>query len=108
MSDKIIQLSSEAFESTVSNSSIPLVVDFWAPWCGPCKAIAPILDDLAEELSGKAQICKLNIDDHPSVAEKFSIKAIPTLLIFKGGEVVETLQGIMKKGALKEKVEAHF
>ena len=108
MSDKIIQLSSEVFETTVSKSFIPIVVDFWAPWCGPCKAIAPILDDLAEELAGKAQICKLNIDDHSSIAEKFSIKAIPTILIFKDGEVVESIQGMTGKGALKEKIEAHI
>ena len=108
MSDKIIHLTSEVFETTVSKSSIPLLVDFWAPWCGPCKAIAPVLDDLAEELSGKAQICKLNIDDHSSIAENFSIKAIPTILIFKDGEVVENIQGMTGKGALKAKIEAHL
>ena len=107
MSEKIAQLTSQNFKTTVSSAATPVLVDFWAPWCGPCKAIAPILEELATELDGKLTIAKVNIDDHGEVASEYGIRAIPTMLLFKGGQVVEQLVGMMPKAALKAKIAAH-
>ncbi len=107
MSEKITHLTTDSFKNTVSASSTPVLVDFWAPWCGPCKAIAPILDELATEFDGKLSIAKVNIDEHDSIAAEYGIRAIPTMLLFKGGQVVEQLVGMMPKAALKTKLEAH-
>lgn len=107
MSDKIAQLTTDTFKTTVTSAATPVLVDFWAPWCGPCKAIAPILEELASELDGKLTIAKVNIDDHGDVATEYGIRAIPTMLLFKGGTVVEQLVGMMPKAALKAKLAAH-
>ena len=107
MSEKIAQLTSQNFKTTVTSAATPVLVDFWAPWCGPCKAIAPILEELAGELDGKLTIAKVNIDDHGEVASEYGIRAIPTMLLFKGGQVVEQRVGMMPKAALKAKIEAH-
>jgi thioredoxin 1 len=107
MSDKIVNLTTESFKSTVNASTTPVLVDFWAPWCGPCKAIAPILEELANELDGKLKIAKVNIDDHDAVASEFGVRAIPTMILFKGGQVAETLVGMMPKATLKAKIAAH-
>jgi len=106
-SDKITHLTTDTFKSTVASATTPVLVDFWAPWCGPCKAIAPILDELATEFDGKVKIAKVNIDDHDAVAAEYNIRAIPTMLLFKGGNVVEQLVGMMPKAALKAKLAAH-
>ena len=97
MSDKIINLTIEAFEQEVIDSDIPVLVDFWAEWCGPCKMIAPFIDELAEEYSGKAKVCKINIDEQMSLAEKFMVMTIPTVLVFKNGEVAEKSVGAKAK-----------
>ena len=81
-----------------------MVVDFWAPWCGPCKAIAPILEELAEELGDAVKICKVNVDNNSEVASKYEIRAIPTILIFKDGEVADTVVGLTSKDDLKAKL----
>lgn len=107
MSEKIAQLTAADFKSTINAAATPVLVDFWAPWCGPCKAIAPILEELATELDGKLKIAKVNIDDHGEVASEYGIRAIPTMLLFKGGQVVEQLVGMMPKAALKTKLAAH-
>ena len=107
MSDQIAQLTTESFKTTVNSASTPVLVDFWAPWCGPCKAIAPILEELATELNGKLQIAKVNIDDHGEIATEYGIRAIPTMLLFKNGQVAEQLVGMMPKAALKAKLAAH-
>ena len=107
MSDKIAQLTTQNFKSTVNSAANPVLIDFWAPWCGPCKAIAPILEELATELDGKLTIAKVNIDDHGDVATEYGIRAIPTMLLFKGGQVVEQVVGMMPKAALKAKIAAH-
>lgn len=107
MSEKIINLTTESFKSTLNASPTPVLVDFWAPWCGPCKAIAPILEDLATEFDGKIKIAKVNIDEHDAVAAEFGVRAIPTMILFKDGKVAETLVGMMPKAALKAKLAAH-
>lgn len=104
MSDKITELDSSNFEATVSAGSVPVVVDFWAPWCGPCKAIAPILEELAEELGDAVKICKVNVDNNSEIAGKFEIRAIPTILIFKDGAVADTVVGLSSKEDLKAKI----
>src|SRR5665811_971980 len=106
MSDKIENLTTANFNTTITSSPIPVLVDFWAPWCGPCKAIAPILEELATELDGKIKITKVNVDENDTVAAEYGIRAIPTMLLFKDGQVAEQYVGMMAKAALKEKLLA--
>jgi thioredoxin 1 len=107
MSDIIANLTTDTFKAAVTSAKTPVLVDFWAPWCGPCKAIAPILEELATELDGKLKIAKVNIDENDAVAVEYGIRAIPTMLLFKGGQVAEQIVGMMPKAALKAKVSAH-
>ena len=104
MSDKITELDSSNFESTVTQGSIPVVVDFWAPWCGPCKAIAPILEDLANEQGDAVKICKVNVESNSEIAGRYDIRAIPTILIFKDGVVADTVAGLTSLDDLKAKL----
>ena len=108
MSEKIVNLTTDSFKNTVQSAATPVLVDFWAPWCGPCKAIAPILEELATELDGKLKIAKVNIDENDAVAVEYSVRAIPTMILFKGGQVAETLVGMMPKAALKAKLATHI
>jgi thioredoxin 1 len=107
MSEKISNLTSDNFKAAITSSTTPVLVDFWAPWCGPCKAIAPILEELATELDGKLKIAKVNIDENDSISAEYGVRAIPTMILFKGGAVAETLVGMMPKAALKAKLAAH-
>lgn len=105
MSANIANLDSSSFKSAIAGST-PVLVDFWAPWCGPCKAIAPILEELAVELGGKVNIAKVNVDDNDAIASEYGIRAIPTMLLFKEGHLVDTIVGMMPKTALKDKLLA--
>ncbi|GKW09257.1 thioredoxin TrxA [Pectobacterium carotovorum] len=108
MSDKIIHLTDDSFGTKVLQAEGAILVDFWAEWCGPCKMIAPILDEIAEEFDGKLTVTKLNIDENPATAPKYGIRGIPTLLLFKNGEVAATKVGALSKGQLKEFLTANL
>ena len=104
-SDKVKQTSDSTFENDVIKNSKPVLVDFWAEWCGPCKALGPIIDELAEEYSGKIDIYKMNIDDNPQTPSQFGIRGIPTVLAFKGGQLVDQAVGAVPKTELQRLVD---
>ncbi|MCE0557230.1 MULTISPECIES: thioredoxin TrxA [unclassified Motilimonas] len=108
MSDKIVQLTDASFDADVVNANGPVLVDFWAEWCGPCKMIAPILDEIATEYEGKLTVGKLNIDQNSATPPKFGIRGIPTLLLFKDGAVAATKVGALSKTQLKEFLEQNI
>ncbi|KFZ36772.1 thioredoxin [Shewanella mangrovi] len=108
MSDKIIYVSDDSFENDVLKSETPVLVDFWAEWCGPCKMIAPILDDVAGEYEGKLTVAKVNVDQNNATPAKYGIRGIPTLLLFKNGELAATKVGALSKTQLKEFIEAQI
>ncbi len=99
-------VSDDTFENEVLKSSTPVVVDFWAEWCGPCKQISPALEEIAQEMDGKVKIAKINIDENPSTPGKYGIRAIPTLILFKDGEVASTQTGAAPKGKLVDWINA--
>lgn len=104
MAANLLQLDQKNFKDTIATNATPVLVDFWAPWCGPCKAIAPILEELATEMAGKLTIAKVNVDDNGELAAEFGVRAIPTLLLFKGGQLAEQYVGMMDKASLKAKL----
>ena len=97
-----VNVSDDNFESEVLKSDEPVMVDFWAEWCGPCKALSPIVDEVADEVSGKVKVVKVNIDENPNAPTKYGVRGIPTLMVFKGGELVDTKVGGMSKAQLSE------
>ena len=108
MSDKISYVTDDTFEGEVVNAEGPVLVDYWADWCGPCKMIAPILDEIAEEYDGKLKVAKLNIDENPNTPPKFGIRGIPTLMIFKGGNVEATKVGAVSKSQLTAFIDSNL
>ena len=107
MAENVIEFNDQNFDSDVLEADTPVLVDFWAVWCGPCKAIAPILEELSGELDGKVQITKVNVDENSTIAAEYNIRAIPTLLLFKNGSLAEQFVGMVGKDDLKAKLEAH-
>ena len=107
-SEKVLTLTEANFDSTLKESAVPVLVDFWAEWCAPCKRLAPTIDAVAVDLDGKLAVGKLNVDDHPGVTGRFGIRGIPTMILFKGGQAVEQIVGLVSKDELKKMVSAHL
>jgi thioredoxin 1 len=103
-SANVSTLSDATFDETIGSASVPVLVDFWAEWCGPCKTITPVLDEIADESGGKISIAKLNVDDNPNVAMRFQVMSIPTLIVFKDGEPAKRLVGAKGKGQLLQEL----
>ena len=104
---KVKEITDANFEEVIASEQ-PILVDFWAEWCGPCKMIGPVVEELASDYEGKAVIAKVNVDENPNVAAKFGIRSIPTLLVFKGGEIVDKQIGAVPKGVLAQKLDAQI
>lgn len=101
-----VTFTDQTFQEDVLNSQVPVMVDFFATWCGPCKMLAPVVEELATEYNGKAKVGKLDVDDNPVTAQTYGVQSIPTILFFKGGQVVDKMVGFQSKDALEEKLEA--
>ncbi|MGD8908817.1 MAG: thioredoxin TrxA [Chromatiales bacterium] len=108
MSEQIIHVTDDSFESDVLKSSEPVLIDYWAEWCGPCKMIAPVLDEIATEYSGRLKVAKLNIDDNPNTPPRYGIRGIPTLMLFKNGEVEATKVGAVSKSQLVAFIDSNL
>ena len=105
---KYLVATDQNFEAEVLKSDVPVLVDFWAVWCGPCRMIAPVIEELANEYEGKAKIAKLNVDENPQISMAYGIRSIPTLLIFKGGEIVDQIVGAVPKNVIAEKLNSQL
>jgi len=104
----VLSVTDNTFDQEVIKSELPVLVDFWAPWCGPCKAVAPVVEDLSKEYEGRLKVVKLNTDENPKTAQAYSIKGIPSLFLFKAGQVVEQVVGAVPKSTLANAVNKHL
>ena len=107
-SDKVQTFTDSDFEQTVIKATAPVLVDFWAEWCGPCRRLAPTVEALAQDLDGRLTVGKLNVDENPNTTGRFSIRGIPTLILFKGGQIVESITGLAGKDDLRRVIEPHL
>ncbi|MES9888754.1 MAG: thioredoxin TrxA [Candidatus Sedimenticola sp. 6PFRAG1] len=108
MSEQIVHVTDDSFEAEVLQSGVPVLIDYWAEWCGPCKMIAPVLDEIAGEYAGKIKLAKLNIDDNPNTPPRYGIRGIPTLMLFKDGEVEATKVGAVSKSQLTAFIDSNI
>ena len=106
--DKIVTVKGENFESEVLKSDVPVLVDFWAEWCGPCRMVAPVLDELANEMDGKVRVAKLNVDENQQLAYQFQVSSIPTFILFKDGKMADRMMGAMPKAAFASFIERNL
>lgn len=102
----VVHLTDASFDETVTEAKRPVIVDFWAAWCGPCRAIGPTLEELAQEYAGRVAVAKVNVDEYPDLAARFRVRAIPTLLVFKGREVVDRMVGALSKPEIRKRLDA--
>ena len=107
-SDKIVTLTQDNFQQEVLSSDQPVLVDFWAEWCGPCKRVAPLLDEIAEEMNGKVRIAKLNVDENQQLAYQFQVSSIPTFVLFKGGQMADRMMGAVPKSAFQSFIDRNL
>ena len=105
MGEKLQEVSDQNFETAVLQSQVPVLVDFWAPWCGPCRAIGPMIDELARKYDGRLRVAKMNVDDNPGIPARFGIKSVPTVILFKQGNLFEQITGLVSRPALEKAVE---
>ena len=103
-----LEVGDDTFEGEVLQADLPVLVDFWAPWCGPCRMVAPVVDEIADQYSGRLKVVKVNTDDSPNTAVRFQVMSIPTLLLFKNGKAVEQIVGAQPKQALASKIDPHL
>jgi thioredoxin 1 len=108
MSGPVIEVSDATFDNEVAKSATPVFVDFWAPWCGPCRSVAPIVEELANHYQGKVKVAKINVDDSPEVAQKFMVTSIPTFILFKNGQAADRTLGAMPKGQFQQFIDRNI
>ena len=106
MAENVMEVNDNSFDAEILHAEMPVLVDFWAPWCGPCKAIAPVVQELAETFGDKIKFAKCNVDDNPVTPGKYGIRAIPTLILFKGGNVVDQITGMVAKSKLEDAIQS--